>query len=1023
MSADTSKLRVFISSTMSELRDVREVVHATLQKKGLDPFIFESDSRAQPENVVTTSLEELERCDLYVGLFERKFGEVTAKEFLHARKKAKPCFIYIRDKDAEREPELEAFLTQHVRSIELGVTYEYFTGVMQLGEQVAEAILSWLVKRHREMTADLSLAQASQTELDRLKAEVQKLQSTSREPLPQGGAVDLLAKQLRAWFSTLNYTFEQHDERTDTRFEWIINVPNRRGYDRILVHGIEGEAQCPHVIDLGKASEKHQADEGWLISARRLSPAALDDAKRRNAPKLFCYTVDTLIDESAEFKKYFEWLDSEVRRRGIDQLYVQLGCKKEEIAPASGQKVGESNYLADEGGVDGYVDRWLDDPSKQHISILGEFGTGKTWFALHYAWQMLKRYQDAKARGVERPRVPLYIPLRDYARAVTVESLFSEFFFRKYEIPLPGYSAFEQLNRMGKLLLIFDGFDEMAMKVDRQSMIDHFWQLARAVVPRSKVLLTSRLEHFPNGKESRDLLGAELKASTDNLSGAPPQFEVLELAKFSDTQIEDLLSRRTKPEVVEKIVKEPRLLDLARRPVMVDLILEALPEIEAGKRVDISRVYLYAIRRKMERDIKDARTFTSLADKLYFLCELSWEMLSTDQMSINYRQFPERIRRLFGPVVQKEKDLDHWHYDMMGQTLLIRSADGDYMPAHRSLLEFFTAYKFAAELGLLAEDFTEVARAQSGVDNTVGQIDQTWSEYFTRKLASGGTLQPNRPLQRFSREDPTHLVQGFAKHSLSDAARQLMADMLEQDAVEEDLVGFAVSTRGKPVEEIQYSAVNALSLARWRKRNSLAGKDLSGLYLQDLKLHNADLSGTRFDGSDLSRSKLTECNARSASFRHCKFTNASLENPRIVAYSWVDGFVAALNPRTHLSIPGINVAQGEAVVVRCDGSFPQMYGAEARVRWSFRLVSDGVFMRLNAQDNMFLLTIEGQHLAVDFETGRANPVEDSPILTFRDADFEGAVELNETSAAHVRLLGAKNVLTVVEPAKVLRHGP
>jgi hypothetical protein len=43
--------------------------------------------------------------------------------------------------------------------------------------------------------------------------------------------------------------------------------------------------------------------------------------------------------------------------------------------------------------------------------------------------------------------------LRDYAKAVSVESLFSEFFFRKHEIPLPGYSAFEQLNRMGKLLL------------------------------------------------------------------------------------------------------------------------------------------------------------------------------------------------------------------------------------------------------------------------------------------------------------------------------------------------------------------------------------------------------------------------------------------------------------------------------------------------------------------------------------------------------------------------------------------
>ncbi len=127
----------------------------------------------------------------------------------------------------------------------------------------------------------------------------------------------------------------------------------------------------------------------------------------------------------------------------------------------------------------------------------------------------------------------------------------------------------------------------------------------------------------------------------------------------------------------------------------------------------MSRVYLYAVRRKMERDIKEERTFTSMAEKLYFLCELSWEMLSSDRMSLNYREFPDRIRRLFGSVVHEEKDLDHWHYDMMGQTMLIRNADGDYMPARRSLLEFFVAYKFAAELGALAPDFLELAQAQS----------------------------------------------------------------------------------------------------------------------------------------------------------------------------------------------------------------------------------------------------------------------------------------------------------------------
>jgi predicted NACHT family NTPase len=345
--------------------------------------------------------------------------------------------------------------------------------------------------------------------------------------------------------------------------------------------------------------------------------------------------------------------------------------------------------------------------------------------------------------------------LRDYAKAVSVESLFSEFFFRKHKLPIPHYEAFEQLNRMGKLLLIFDGFDEMAAKVDRQAMINNFWELAKVVVPGAKVILTCRTEHFPEAQEGRALLNAELQASTAALTGETPQFEVLELEKFNDEQIRQVFSLQAAPATVEQVIGNPQLLDLSRRPVMTELILEALPDIEAGKPVDMSRIYLYAVRRKMERDIKAERTFTSLADKLYFLCELSWEMVSTDQMSLNYRLVPERIRRLFGSVVREEKDLDHWHFDMMGQTMLIRNSEGDYTPAHRSLLEFFVAYKFAAQVGALANDFTELAQAQSHLDEAAAPQNYTWSSYFRRQMDEAGRMVPIAPLKAFASESLT----------------------------------------------------------------------------------------------------------------------------------------------------------------------------------------------------------------------------------------------------------------------------
>ncbi|MGF1513167.1 MAG: NACHT domain-containing protein, partial [Elainellaceae cyanobacterium] len=528
-----------------------------------------------------------------------------------------------------------------------------------LGQQIGE-----LRSQLAEVTSLTSLPEALTQALDeKLKA------LTASEGASESGEM-ALATQLRDWFEVLGYGWESHSVTGEDFFEWIITIPvRRRRYDRVLVRGVMGEAGISHLQDLQASGQRHNTDEGWLVSNRRVS-SAVRKAVEQYDP-LSCYTLDELLDEDADFTQYLDWLEQEIRDRRIDQDYIPLGCSKDEIDPKTHQKIGISHYGEEEGWIEGYVDQWLADPSKEHLSVLGEFGTGKTWFALHYAWVALQKYQEAKRKGVERPRLPLVIPLRDYAKAVSVESLFSEFFFRKYEIPIPNYSAFVQLNRMGKLLLIFDGFDEMAARVNRQAMIDNFWELARVVVPGAKAILTCRTEHFPDAIEGRKLLGAELKASTANLTGEPPQFEVLELAKFSDGQIGELLGRKAKPETVAKVTENPQLLDLARRPVMVDLILEALPEIEAGKPVDMARVYLYAVTQKMDRDIKSDRTFTSQADKLYFLCELSWEMLSTDQMSLNYRAFPARLQQMFDERVREEKELDHWRYDMMGQTMLI----------------------------------------------------------------------------------------------------------------------------------------------------------------------------------------------------------------------------------------------------------------------------------------------------------------------------------------------------------------
>ena len=356
--------------------------------------------------------------------------------------------------------------------------------------------------RKIERTIDRKLGQVS----ERLEAIANTAALSPEETLalPSAGCRAAgLAGQMREWFEILGYHLEPSERWEVDWFEWVINIPKRRGFDRVLVRGIEGEVGIRDVMAVRESVGQQRVDEGWLVTSRRISKAARSMVEAAENEDLFCFTFDELLDQDADFSGYVVWLNEEIGRRRILDRYVPLACVKEEVDPVSHQRLGVSRYGESDGWIEGYVDRWLDDPAKEHLSVLGEFGTGKTWFALHYAALALSKYAKAKSGGMVRPRLPIVIPLRDYAKAVSVESLFSEFFFRKHEIPIPGYSAFEKLNRMGKLLLIFDGFDEMAARVDKQQMINNFWELAKVVVPGSKVILTCRTEHFPEAREGR----------------------------------------------------------------------------------------------------------------------------------------------------------------------------------------------------------------------------------------------------------------------------------------------------------------------------------------------------------------------------------------------------------------------------------------------------------------------------------------------------------------------------------------
>jgi len=664
----------------------------------------------------------------------------------------------------------------------------------------------------------------------------------ARDPLTE------LADEVRTWLEAVRYEVSEPCQRDDRTVEMLATLDVGAVKQRVLVRCIGGEI-APADIDALDEVLDRKTPQGWLISDRRVSERARERAAEDDAFQVF--SLANFLRQKV-WGPYFDALNSLVEKARIPDLYVDLGCYKQEMGK-EGHELGREQHPS----LDAYIDGWLKERGKMHISLLGEFGSGKTWFCRHYAYRQLECYLEDPANE----RLPLLITLRAFAKAMTAQQLINDALLEQYRLPLVGsaFEVFQEMNRRGKLLLILDGFDEMARQVDYQTVVDNFWELAKLVDEGSKVILTSRTEYFRWAKESEKILGGE-EFGRRTIALSPPRFEVLHLEPFGADQIREVITRRLGtedgPAVAERILETPNLAEMARKPVLVELLLAALGEVSADVLENPAQVYLYATNRLLLRNIDTQRTFTTTADKVYFLCELAWEMIGNAELRIHYTDIPDRIKTYFGDQVKDQHELDTWDYDLRNQTLLHRDAAGYYEFAHKSLAEYFVAYKFAAELGCLAPTFA-----------------QTYCE------ADGQPCQV--PIEQ---KDITGLAETFGAMALTGERMEAVCDLLPGVMVEgatKRLWEVADETRGKAPEQVKYAGGNAVTLLRMRNE-SFEGERLAGAVIA-----GADLCGVNLAGADFTSATLSEVDLRSSILLSVNCSYADLRAARLGESYWI----------------------------------------------------------------------------------------------------------------------------------------
>lgn len=98
---------------MTELSSERQIVIKALEALGIDAWVFEKDAGARAKSPQETYLEELQKADIYIGIFWKGYGDYTISEFEQSQQLGKPCLIYEKRMDIDnRDPELQAFLDE-----------------------------------------------------------------------------------------------------------------------------------------------------------------------------------------------------------------------------------------------------------------------------------------------------------------------------------------------------------------------------------------------------------------------------------------------------------------------------------------------------------------------------------------------------------------------------------------------------------------------------------------------------------------------------------------------------------------------------------------------------------------------------------------------------------------------------------------------------------------------------------------------------------------------------------------------
>lgn len=470
------------------------------------------------------------------------------------------------------------------------------------------------------------------------------------------------------------------------------------------------------------------------------------------------------------------------------------------------------------------------------LLVLGDYGTGKSSYAIHLAYRAAR---ERIAHPLEIGAIPVYIDLRDFRRFGKMEEFLVDLMRDKYQIQLD-LRRMRRLLDEGRLLLIFDGFDEMASRGNLHETLSNFREIKRVSLPGVKTLLTSRTHYFRSDREAEQVFEGRAMIADNPLIEEikeRPEFLVVQLREFSDEQIRELIARRMGCGQVERVWAEIsqryNLPELARRAVLLDMILTTMPSLLArGDTINAGHVYEAYTTLWIDRE--DWRSNLTPAGKASLMKRLAWRMIESwlsqpgekDRGVENAGIRVSELLQTAGPVTEswlkpddrmRGDEEDRIDYDLRTCSFLRRDSEGRYFFSHQSFLEYFCALHMLDSVE--SEDCPLLAQRLASYWTT---ISWEWPSpeivQFLLSLLRGNPERRSRILRL------THARRGSGGNALT--------------------LFWEASRTGVPHKEIGPNLRDCVAYAL-----DLAGCNLPGADFSGAALASADLEGSNLLGS------------------------------------------------------------------------------------------------------------------------------------------------------------------------------